>query len=302
MFANASKAKTIFGAAGVLAVTGLGIAVWNTFPILKRHDSMLAQNAGVKQSVNTLGGRLEQQKVKLDESSNSIDQLRQQIAELRKEMKSRFATVNKQAKQSTEDLFHYVQVEVGGQIEGIKAKVARLELSRDADQTEIAALQNELSEVRKELAAQTQELKDKLAEDGAGTEKKLATLEASQEKGRQQFDELNRKLSIKRIDFEVNKGHSYELAPGISLEVTGTDIAYRRVTGWMWVLPDRRTIWLRGQGAQEPVVFYSNDDGKKRELVITSVTKKSAVGYLLVPEETATAEAAVAGTDANASE
>jgi hypothetical protein len=70
----------------------------------------------------------------------------------------------------------------------------------------------------------------------------------------------------------------------------------------MWVLPDRRTIWLRGQGAQEPVVFYNNNDGKKRELVITSVTKKSAVGYLLVPEETGTVEAAAAGAEANAAE
>ena len=93
---------------------------------------------------------------------------------------------------------------------------------------------------------------------------------------------------IRRVDFEVDKGRNVELAPGISLEISGTDVAYRRVSGWMWVLPDRRTIWLRGQGAQEPVVFYSTADGKKRELVITSVTEKSAVGYLLLPGEEAT--------------
>ena len=303
MFDNGSKAKTIFGAAGVLVTLGLGAAVWHAFPILKRHDAMLAQNAGVTQSVNALGGRLEQQNAKLAESSNGIDQLRQQIADLRKQMKARIATAKKEAAQSTEDLFHYVQVEVGGQIEGIKSKVARLELSRDADQEQIAALQNALNEVRKEMAEQTQQLKDKIAENGAGTEQKLAGLEASQELDRKQVEGLNQKLAIRRIDFEVSKGHSYELAPGISLEISGTDVAYRRVTGWMWVLPDRRTIWLREQGAQEPVVFYNNSDGKKRELVITSVTKSSAVGYLLVPEDTAKAESAAgAGANANASE
>jgi hypothetical protein len=71
----------------------------------------------------------------------------------------------------------------------------------------------------------------------------------------------------------------------VSLNVTGTDISHRRVTGWMWVMPDRRTIWLRAQGAQQPVVFYGCQDGKRRELVITNVTKDSATGYLLLPHD-----------------
>ena len=95
-----------------------------------------------------------------------------------------------------------------------------------------------------------------------------------------------------RIDFELSKGHSRELAPGISLGITRTDVAFRHVSGWMWVLPDRRTIWLRQQGAQEPVDFYGYNDGKKRELVITSVTKGSVAGYMLLPKEGSAAESA----------
>lgn len=53
----------------------------------------------------------------------------------------------------------------------------------------------------------------------------------------------------------------------------------------MWVLPDRRTIWLRGQSAQVPVVFYGYNDGQKRELVITNVTRNSATGFLLLPAD-----------------
>jgi hypothetical protein len=60
----------------------------------------------------------------------------------------------------------------------------------------------------------------------------------------------------------------------------------------MWVLPDRRTIWLRQQGAQEPVDFYGYNDGMKRELVITSVAKRSVAGYLLLPKKATTAESA----------
>lgn len=302
MFDNPSKAKIIFGAAGVLVTLSVGAATWYAFPTLKRHDAMLAQNAGVKQSVQTLGGRIDQQNSKLAEWSKAQDQLRGEIADLRKEMRARLEAVRRQTGRSAEELIHRVQAEVTSEIDSIKEKVAGLETSREADRTQIAALENELGQLRKEMAEQTQQLNDKISANGAGTEKLVAGLEASQERDRKEVDDLNKKLAIRRIDFEVNKGHSYELSPGISLEISGTDIAYRRVTGWMWVLPDRRTIWLREQGAQEPVVFYSNNDGKKRELVITSVTKHSAVGYLLVPEESKTESAAVTASGSTASE
>jgi len=89
--------------------------------------------------------------------------------------------------------------------------------------------------------------------------------------------------AVKRVDFEVVKNHSRQLAPGISIGLTETDVFNRRVDGWMWVMPDRRTIWLRGQSTREPITFYGREDGKKCELVISSVTRSSMRGYLLSP-------------------
>ena len=302
MFDSPSKPKSIFdkcaadenwtakprrrgylgAACGVLAL-GLAGAAWYTFPILKRHDAMLAQSGAMKHSVEALGGRLDQQNAKFAESAGSLEQLRQQIADLRREMRSRIATARKQAGDAAYEMVSGVAKQVNGEIDGIKTHVARLELSRDADQVQISDLQNEVIQLRKELAAETQQFNDRIVATSAGAEQKIAGLVAVQEQERKDVDGLGRKLSLRRVDFEVDKGRNVELAPGISLEISGTDVSYRRVSGWMWVLPDRRTIWLRSQGAQEPVVFYSNSDGKKRELVITSVTDKSAVGYLLLP-------------------
>lgn len=288
-------------ACGVLALA-VAAGAWYALAMLKRHDSLLAQSAGVKQSVDRLGGRVEQQSARLSESSSNVEQLRQQISDLRREMRWRIEAAKRQAGHSAEELFTRVQKQVDGEIDGIKAKVARLELSRDADQVLIADLQNQLAGLRKEMTEQTQKLNDRIAESGAGAEREIAGLQAAQEQDRKDVDGLNRKLAIRRIDFEVDKGRNVELAPGISLEISGTDVAYRRVSGWMWVLPDRRTIWLRDQGAQVPVVFYSNTDGKKRELVITGVTPHSAVGYLLIPSEGERAETASATDAASASE
>jgi sortase A len=93
------------------------------------------------------------------------------------------------------------------------------------------------------------------------------------------------KASEKKIPFTITKDHSRQLAPGISLGVTGTDVRDHRVDGWMWLMPDRKTVWLRNQQTQEPLVFYSGPSGKKRELEITAVNQNSITGFLVVPTE-----------------
>ncbi|MFN0164927.1 MAG: class D sortase [Bryobacteraceae bacterium] len=82
-----------------------------------------------------------------------------------------------------------------------------------------------------------------------------------------------------RVAFQIIKGHSGQVAPGISVGVTDVDVAARRVDGWVWVMPDRRTVWLRDHRAKEPLIFYQ--DGERRELMIGSVTASAASGYLL---------------------
>jgi sortase A len=89
---------------------------------------------------------------------------------------------------------------------------------------------------------------------------------------------------VRTVRFNVSLSHSRELAPGISLGLTQTDVPEQRVNGWMWLLADRRTIWLRNHDASEPVVFYGFQDGKRRELRITGVTASSIEGYLTLPD------------------
>jgi len=81
------------------------------------------------------------------------------------------------------------------------------------------------------------------------------------------------------IAFTVNEGHSRELLPGGIWFGYSSDSVDHRVNGWIWVMPERRTIWLRGVGAHDPVIFYQN--GEKRALVITSSDRRLARGYLV---------------------
>jgi len=52
------------------------------------------------------------------------------------------------------------------------------------------------------------------------------------------------------------------------------------MNGWMWLLDDRRTIWLRHQATEDPIVFYGLVDGRRRELRITSIAPNSVTGFL----------------------
>lgn len=85
------------------------------------------------------------------------------------------------------------------------------------------------------------------------------------------------------IEFEVAPDHSRQLTHGISFGVSRAEADSRSVEGWMWVMPDRRTIWLHSQSVRDPVIFFGAADGRERKLVITSVSPRSVKGYLLVP-------------------
>lgn len=86
--------------------------------------------------------------------------------------------------------------------------------------------------------------------------------------------------SPRRVPFEVAMNHSRQLAPGISIGLTKADPERKTVDGWMWVMPDRRTIWLRDQSTHQPIVIYGA--GGRREVVIDSISRNSMRGYLVL--------------------
>ncbi len=94
--------------------------------------------------------------------------------------------------------------------------------------------------------------------------RQVARLDRDVDRDRRNLSSLSAKVERKRIDFEVTKNHSREVAPGVTLEVTGIDVAYRKVDGWIWLMSDRRTVWVRQQSVQRPVVFYTKDDNRPR--------------------------------------
>lgn len=282
----------ILGVGWLLLVLVLAAGGWYAYHALQRHEAALAQFPGVQKAMDAIGDQVKQTDQKLASWADDQQSLRDQTAQLAQKMEKRVATVAKQAQASSAEMYRRVQAQIDDRLQRVDARLTRIESSGETQETRIAELQRELEDVRSQAASQAERqagdiaaVRSKMEESGATQERQLARLRQSEEADRRDVDEIGHKLAVHRVDFEITRNHSRELAEGISLDVTSTDPRYRRASGWMWVMPDRRTIWLKGQGAGEPVVFYGHEDGKKRELVITGVTKSSVTGYLLLPGE-----------------
>lgn len=89
------------------------------------------------------------------------------------------------------------------------------------------------------------------------------------------------KLASRKLSFVVSPHHTSRVAPGVLIGLYSIDARQHRASGWIWVAPARRRIWLWSQTVNQPLVFRSPQDGKQRQLVLTSVTKSTASGYLL---------------------
>jgi chaperonin cofactor prefoldin len=273
-----------------LLVVALALAAggWYAYQALQRHEVALAQFPGVQKVVDAIGDQVKQTDQKLASWADDQQSLRDQMAQLGQKMETRIASATKQAQASSAEMYRWVQAQIDDRLQRVDTRLTRIESSSEGQQTRIVELQRELGDVRRQAARQADDLsavRGEMEESGATHERQLARLQQSEEADRRDVDAIGHKLAVHRVDFEVTRNHSLELAEGLSLGVTKTDTLHRRASGWMWVMPDRRTIWLKGQNAGVPVVFYGHEDGKKRELVITNVTKGSVTGYLLLPGE-----------------
>lgn len=298
--------------AGFSFLLGVAIAVlaWYVYPVIKRQDASLATfRDGIR-------ARVQQLEDKAADRASLQQALHDEAAKVQKDLQGRIDAVSRRANQAAEQAYAKLATRLDAEVQSrtdgvanLKDRVATLESSRAEDQTEIAQLKQDLNQqlnqVRQQAsdnAAQASQASQELAQvrrdledNRAGSSQQMEELRRDEDQNRSQVAAIADQLAVDKVSFEAGKNHDTELAGGISLYVTGTDVAYRRVNGWMWVPSEHRNLWLRGQSALEPVIFYGSKDGKKRELVFTNVAKNSVTGYLLLPKETMQASPAAAG-------
>lgn len=280
-----------------LLAAAVGVLYWIG---LYDNGAKLNELPSLKTALTTMGERIYQVEQKFRNFDPEAYERR--LTSLEKNVQTvetRFADARKKADGAASATAVRLRSEFGRRHHDIEARLARLENDWQSDRAQVASLQGELSRVKHELtnhetrmaAGERNSSQDKAIVEQT-LEQRIADVRREIVGNQRDLDRLARGLEVQRIDFEVSRKHTYDVAPGVSLHLTGIDVAHRQVKGWMWIMPDRKTVWLRDQNAMQPVIFYSKTDGKKREVVFTHVTKDSAVGYVLLPATAPTEVAA----------
>jgi chaperonin cofactor prefoldin len=263
-----------------LLAAALGGLAWYGFPALKKHSALLAQLPAIQQTLSTLSKRLDVADEKLLAWTTDWQS---RMVKLNKKIDTDFQLARRMVLEQTALAQQRLHAELDTRTETIQTRLGRLESKQESDAARLARLQHEIAGVRQEMTQQVALLQQDSSRRFGDLEQHVVNVDRHIDRDKRDLDSLARRLDWQRVDFELTKDHSRELAPGISLGITRTDTRYRRFNGWLWLMPDRRTVWVRDQGAQRPVVFYNQRTSRPYQLVVTQVMKHAVAGYLLLP-------------------
>ena len=262
----------------ILAIALLGACAYGYFKLMG-DESILAQFPALQTALNEVGQRLNAAEEKFQSWSANWDGMNSRLGKMEKGASANLRLAKDYALEQAAKVHHELQAELDTRSRSVDTAISKLQATHQEDQTQIAQLQHEVAAARSETAAQ-------MARSQQETGRAMGNLRSEINRNRDDFDRVANKLAQRRVDFEISKEQTREVAPGVTLTVSDTNVSYQRVEGRLHVIADGRILWIRGQGIQQPVRFYSHQDERPYEVVFTRVSKDSAVGYVLMPAGT----------------
>lgn len=263
-------------------------AAWYTYPIWQQQSLLPVQLKSTKEILDGVGQRVALTEERLQGWADDRDILRAQISDLEKRVRSGLGSARQQTAAVAVAVGEQLQVELDKRLEPLRVRLAGLEAAQETDRARVVRIQGEVANLRRDMTQQIAELRDGISRDVLDVNRRV-------DQSQTELSQLARLHDRERVTFEVSKDRPSEVAPGIHLTINRTDIARQTVNGWIQLVPDARTLWVTNQKIQQPMIFYTQQDSRPHELVITRVAGGSAVGYLLVPRNSSAA--ASSGSD-----
>ncbi len=276
------RSAGLWTAIATLAVGLAAVAVYG-YSVISQNHAQLAFLPGLTRSISSVRTQLNGLESRMQVWQQGQSNLAAKVQKLNAGWKTGLNDTRLYSAQLVKDAYQRQHIELNQRAAMLSAQLAQMTAHQQSEQLRVAQLEKELANTRQELVS----VRDSYS-------RQLAALRGGQMANQRDIASINNVLSTDQVDFEIEKNHEQELVPGVSLHLTKTDIRHQRYQGWLWLAANRRTIWVRGQGIQRPVVFYPTPGGEAYELVITRVNQKDATGYLLIPGGSATQQAALA--------
>ena len=247
----------------------LGALIYYGYRTVKTQDLRITQIFGNQGALSTLSQRADAAESKLHDLTGNWQDMGQRVAKLEGRVAADVKQTRKYAETLTQQLHQQMTAEMDARTATLDARLNQIESEEAAQRAQVAQVEANLK----------QDISTAREESG----RDLSSVRQQEESNARGVSALSEKLDRQRIDFELAKGQTKALMPGISLQIRGVNLAHQRYHGTLRLTQDQRTVWLRDQSVQEPVRFYHKNGREPYELVVTDVTKSAVAGYLLAP-------------------
>jgi hypothetical protein len=259
----------------VLAVA-LGFLVYYAYNYAKTQNLRITQIFGNQEAMDTLTQRLGAAETEMHDLAGDWQGVAPRVTALEGRVAMDAKQTRMYAQSLTLQLHQQLTAEMDARIAALNARL----------NPRLAQIESEQADQRAQLDAVEANLKQDISTVRDENGRELSGVRRQEGENARDITAISQRLDRERIDFELGKGQEKDLLPGISLRIEKMNPTYQRYRASLWLLQDRRTVWLRDQSVHESVRFFHKDGGDQNEpyeLVVTDVNKKAVVGYLLAP-------------------
>ncbi len=254
---NAGKWSLIVAAIAVIA--GFAYAQYTTHAKLASLSDQLAASDG---QVRELQARVQNAEAQEETLARQAGMTKKELAERTSVLQAQQAQQRAEAKrlEDAENQQKQAISAVNGDIAGVKTDVGGVK-------TDVAATKADLEATKAKLQTAVGDL--------TGQSELIATT-------RSDLELLKHKGDRNYYEFTLVRGAKPQPISTVSLQLKRTDPKHGRFT--MNVTADDKTIEKQNRNIAEPIQFYSGRDHLLFELVVWTVDKKKATGYLSTPK------------------
>jgi len=247
----------------ILAVIYVAGSLFFLFTLKGRMDEMAKAQATSNAQIAELTKRMQS-------AEADSEALATQLGMTKKELAERSAQLQQQQR-AAEQRLATEQKRESSQISQVSGDVANVKSDLGGAKTDIATTKSQLADTIAKLQSTIGDL---------GVQSGLIA------RTRDDLEALKHKGDRNYFEFTLVKGAAPQAVSTISLQLKKTDPKKGKFT--LNVTSDDRTIEKKDRNIAEPIQFYSGRDHLLFELVVWTVNKKQATGYLSTPKNAPT--------------
>jgi septal ring factor EnvC (AmiA/AmiB activator) len=292
--AHMRRTKVLSIVLGVLAFCLIG-ALWLAYLTVKRQARSTGEILALKNLTSAIGERMNAAESQLNSWKASVPQLTARMNQLQESVKSDLQSARAQTQTAITQAGQKIHQDVSQSLQSMQSRIAGVESNQREAHDTVAQLQQEVAGLRRELASVEQEAtaagaRLKELQDGyQSTSTELSGVKKTVASNQTALGSITNNLNRQRMEFQVSKNKTQEIAPGILLTVRRIDVKKRQIDGLLKIAAENRSFSIHQQSIQKPLAFYLRGETRPTEFVLTQTEKQSVSGYVLVPSQTMTA-------------